>query len=286
MTNRILVPLDNSAISLEVARFAEEYALKHEKALDFLHVHAKRDPDAEQYFEDFVARQTIKVSHQVLHRYGKSSNIILKTAEQEQSSMIVMASHSHTLIGRLLLGSNTDYLLHHAPCPVLVYKKFTSSVQNRILVPVDYSTSSICVIHSAEEWAARENAELFFLHIRESQEPTNPLFGIDPGVETMMFDPNTNVHHAQIDQKLHETLTNELHQYLNDMKLNTPWKATVKYGIPYLLIVESQIEIQAKLVMMAAHSQSFAERMFLGGTTDYLAHHSGCPIYVFRAPPN
>ena len=37
-------------------------------------------------------------------------------------AMMMMAAHSHTAIGRMLMGSNTDYLVHHANSPMLIFK--------------------------------------------------------------------------------------------------------------------------------------------------------------------
>jgi len=37
-------------------------------------------------------------------------------------AMMMMAAHFHTAIGRMLMGSNTDYLVHHANCPMLIFK--------------------------------------------------------------------------------------------------------------------------------------------------------------------
>ena len=39
---------------------------------------------------------------------------------------LLMAAHSHTLAGRLLLGSNTDHLLHNGHCSMYIFKDYES----------------------------------------------------------------------------------------------------------------------------------------------------------------
>ena len=34
----------------------------------------------------------------------------------------MLAGHDHTVAGRIFLGSNTDYLLHHVDVPMYVFK--------------------------------------------------------------------------------------------------------------------------------------------------------------------
>lgn len=42
--------------------------------------------------------------------------------EQHRIRLLFIAAHKHSSLGRLLLGSNTDYLLHHLPSPMFIFK--------------------------------------------------------------------------------------------------------------------------------------------------------------------
>lgn len=50
---------------------------------------------------------------------GDPVNMILRAAEETHSDVIVMGTHGHTALARLLLGSVAEAVLHKAPCPVL-----------------------------------------------------------------------------------------------------------------------------------------------------------------------
>ena len=56
----------------------------------------------------------------VLH--GPASRVITDEAQRAGASLIVMGSHGRTGLKRLLMGSATERVLGHAPCPVLVVK--------------------------------------------------------------------------------------------------------------------------------------------------------------------
>jgi nucleotide-binding universal stress UspA family protein len=54
---------------------------------------------------------------------GAPAQEICRTAEAERSDLIVMATHGHTGLKHFLLGSVTENVVRHAPCPVLVVRE-------------------------------------------------------------------------------------------------------------------------------------------------------------------
>jgi len=50
---------------------------------------------------------------------GRPSGQIVKYAEDCGAEMIVMTTHGHSGVKHMLLGSTTEDVLRHAPCPVL-----------------------------------------------------------------------------------------------------------------------------------------------------------------------
>jgi nucleotide-binding universal stress UspA family protein len=59
---------------------------------------------------------------QGLVREGRAYQIIVELAREAGSSLIVLGSRGRTGLPRLLLGSVTERVIGHAPCPVLVVK--------------------------------------------------------------------------------------------------------------------------------------------------------------------
>lgn len=52
-------------------------------------------------------------------RDGDAAHEIVATAVEERADLIVMTTHRYSTVGKLFLGSVTDRVTKHAPCPVL-----------------------------------------------------------------------------------------------------------------------------------------------------------------------
>lgn len=53
---------------------------------------------------------------------GDPGDGIIAAAESEKADMIVVGSHGRSSVGRYLLGSVSDHVVHRAQCPVLVVR--------------------------------------------------------------------------------------------------------------------------------------------------------------------
>lgn len=53
---------------------------------------------------------------------GEPGSGILAVADAEGADLIIVGSHGRGTVGRYLLGSVSDYIVHHAACPVLVVR--------------------------------------------------------------------------------------------------------------------------------------------------------------------
>ena len=54
--------------------------------------------------------------------FGSPESRIVETAEQMGADLIIVGSHGYNRWERLLLGSVSDSVVHHAPCSVLVVR--------------------------------------------------------------------------------------------------------------------------------------------------------------------
>ena len=53
--------------------------------------------------------------------YGDPGPVICKIVSAETFDLVVIGSHGSGVLTRVLLGSVSDYVVHHASCPVLVF---------------------------------------------------------------------------------------------------------------------------------------------------------------------
>ena len=68
-----------------------------------------------------AAQLGIPASDRVAH--GDPGTVICQVAGEEAFDLIVLGSHGSGVIKRVLLGSVSHHVLHHAPCPVLVIRE-------------------------------------------------------------------------------------------------------------------------------------------------------------------
>ena len=53
---------------------------------------------------------------------GDPGDVIVEAAEAEHAHMVLVGSHGRGTVGRLLLGSVSEFVVRNAPCPVLVVR--------------------------------------------------------------------------------------------------------------------------------------------------------------------
>ncbi|EFJ37749.1 hypothetical protein SELMODRAFT_74840 [Selaginella moellendorffii] len=58
---------------------------------------------------------------------GEPGSWIVDEANRVRADMVLVGSHAYGLIKRTFLGSVSDYLAHHSPCPLVVVKSTSKS---------------------------------------------------------------------------------------------------------------------------------------------------------------
>ncbi len=69
---------------------------------------------------DFFGDKRVDISSDIL--FGSPDSRIVETAEEMHADLIVMGSHGYKSWERLLLGSISDSVVHHAHCSVLIVR--------------------------------------------------------------------------------------------------------------------------------------------------------------------
>ena len=140
MFKKILVPIDGSDRALLAAKYARILAEKFDSSVTLIHITqnpAYIMPDAmippllikdlESYgksmlekalgiFNDFDGRVN------TLLEYGHPGVRIVEITKEMDYSLIVMGRRGLNTVTGLLMGSVSNYVLHHAACPTLIIK--------------------------------------------------------------------------------------------------------------------------------------------------------------------
>ncbi len=134
MYKKILVPLDGSAVAEVALPHAIEMAKIFQAELillrvAFVHFLPGSDPvelesaavrESEAYLERVAQRLTAEgLQVHTVVRYGKAAEEIIDHAAENQVSVIVMATHGRSGVGRWLLGSTAEKVLRgdRGACP-------------------------------------------------------------------------------------------------------------------------------------------------------------------------
>ncbi len=70
--------------------------------------------------KNFLKLNPSQISTEAL--FGSPESRIVETAEEMKADIIIVGSHGYNSWERLLLGSVSDSVVHHAPCSVLVVR--------------------------------------------------------------------------------------------------------------------------------------------------------------------
>ena len=288
MKKQIVVPIDYSVISKGLIQLADEWAARMSAKLHFLHVNRppevsyypgrfeqvdqRNDSKELQLLENYLAPLHIKSEFDISHEYGTPYFKIVELVESVGADLVIMAAHSHTMLGRLFMGSNTDYVVHHVHCPIYVYRQLKPDIAKIVLVPLDFSEANKMVAEKAVAWAERTESEVHFVHVM------TPIDYSYYGAEA-----SWGMGKAELDVTEDQGL-DAMEKFLSPIQITVPEKRVILFGsTSYLRILEYQKEIRACMLMLAGHDHTVAGRIFLGSNTDYLLHHVDVPMYVYKS---
>lgn len=150
---RILVPLDGSALAEQALPLAIELAVGAQAELLLLHAvrpFGASAPGLRPLHRppptiDFPApghTQALQRLHGIIERWhphelamlpvvtsGEPAQAIVETATQEQADLIVMATHGYSGVRRWALGSVADKVLHAATTPLLLVRAHSNELE-------------------------------------------------------------------------------------------------------------------------------------------------------------
>lgn len=139
---RILVPYDFSSYSSKALNYALQFAEQFNAAVVVLHVvepmpivptdviAASPDTTGERIPAISSRMETLCREAAMPHRLSVRSLVItgtpyeriVETAKSQDADLIIIATHGYTGFKHFYMGSTTERVIRHAPCPVLVVR--------------------------------------------------------------------------------------------------------------------------------------------------------------------
>ena len=148
---KIVVPIDFSTCSMKGLNYAKALARKFDASIVLLHsVHLQYYVSSDEYArydlpllmqqEEKVAREQMRelvqktdwagVKVEPSLQIGHAGDQVCARAKEIGADLIITSTHGTTGLKHILVGSTAEYVVRHAPCPVLVVPTRDRSVLN------------------------------------------------------------------------------------------------------------------------------------------------------------
>jgi nucleotide-binding universal stress UspA family protein len=290
MYERLLVPLDGSSAAETILPYTEEIASKFGAEIILVSVseHAVEERDhlyrtylerttehVERQLEDWGAKEKVKLKYEVL--IGKPAGEILRYADENDVSIITMASWGRSGQGPWLLGNIAAKVLRATSKPVLLTRRSPETATlhkrrlvERILVPLDGSVTGEAAIPQAETLAQALGAELVLFHVVE------PFTGWI-GSEAFAMYPEKEEERSEAAVAYLDRVEKEL----QEKGLST--SSWVDLGTASGKILEYAEANAIDLIAMSTHGRSGIGRWVFGSVTDKVLHAGDTPVLVVQA---
>lgn len=199
---------------------------------------------------------------------GSPAGVINDLAEKEEVETIVVGSPHRGAIGRVVIGSVADGLLHGAPCEVLVapsgYAKEERGPFRTIAVAYDDTPEAKAALARAEAIARDCRATIVVYTVSAPVAVVPGAAGYTPAIPPEAGAIVTRTVKG-VDERLAAT-------------------GRALSGIPGPAIVEACEEAGADLLVAGSRGYGPVARVLLGSVSTQLAHKAPCPVLVVPRP--
>ncbi len=261
--------------------------------------------EAAQHHLDAVADELAQsgIQARTLVKPDAVAQTILDTADSERADLIVMTTRSQSGVGRFLMGSIADRVVHDTRLPVLLIRAKPASdwtnqdvapAYKRLLVPLDGSALSYVVLDEVRELALCADAEVLLLRVIPELNTwvvgevafglTNRLVDLDvvaPQAEGPVEPGDTLI--ARRAEHARETAQQSLDAAAADLKrAGVRVETLLQVGQPAETILEVAANCHADMIALTTHGRSGVTRFLMGGVARRIVEHADVPVLLVR----
>jgi len=207
---------------------------------------------------------------------GDPWRVIRDEAGSLPADLLVMGTHGRSGFEHLLLGSVTERVLRHAPCPVLTVGRAAAHPHpgpmfRRILCAADLTGASERTLEMALSLASENDARITLLHVVESL----PDEGGGPYLAVPEIEPLRRELVDRARTGLRQAVPEAARDFFDvDERVET--------GSAWRQVLRVAGEIDADLIVVGAHSGGAMGRMFFGSTSSHVVRGAACPVMVIQ----
>ena len=192
---------------------------------------------------------------------------IVRRAEEFQADLIVVGSHDRSALGRLMLGSVSQSVLHHAATSVRISR-----------TPPRQDSAPIRLV-AGEDGSADAEAALFALAARTWPTGTTVhlVTAVDQVVATLALGSRAGAQASDWVRQLNERSIAKLRA------VGLTVSPLVKHGDPRRILLDEAERLNADCIFVGACGLRGIERLFLGSVSTAIATRAHCSVEVVRS---
>lgn len=198
-------------------------------------------------------------------RVGSPDTEIVAQAEEVGAGLVVLGSRGLGAMRRALMGSVSDSVVRHAPCPALVVREYPLAFPTKILLATDGSEEAKLAASTAAELAASTDSELHVVTV-------------GPFLPTM-FAP-TEEEPGRLAREARRTLDEQAGMI--EASGGRVAQAHLRLGGAAEEIVALAEDVGAGLIAMGSRGRGGIRRALMGSVSERVVHHAHCAVMVIR----
>lgn len=206
------------------------------------------------------------VSYRTHAEIGQPVHRIHEVATEQKSDLIVIGSRGLSTWPAILLGSTSEGVARHAPCPVLVVRGEPRGFSH-LMIASDSSEGSVHAVRAGMEFAKAYSAEVSVLNVFQPHV-------VYPGVSNDSLD--SEVYAAQV----RDAIAHQVDPIAREAGIS--FRLCQEVGHPAEVLV-GFAEIQnADLIVVGSRGLGGFKGLLLGSVSARVLHHAHCSILVVR----
>ena len=234
---------------------------------------------AQKEFQEFFPESLYPNSRKEIVIGRSPAEEILKIARVEQCNLIVIGTHGYGFVARTLLGSVAQRVVRDSEIPVMVVRDVEHSQNKyqgyeRILVPTDFSDTSLKALDLGTRFANFLKADLDLIHVVDwpaitllsTVYPGYPLFSVK----------DTQPDNTRVEKTLNELLVRK--ELIGNIRTSS------LIGDPADEILLYAKKEKMDFIVMGTHGKKGLERVLLGSTTSAVIAKSTIPVLTISDP--
>jgi nucleotide-binding universal stress UspA family protein len=280
---KILLATDGSEEAELAAQTAADLADKTDSELHVVHVlvlppESLHDPFGTATREEFERRGRARLDELVRRleasrgavggahfRVGSPAAQIVAQAEDIGAGLVVLGSRGLGAMRRALIGSVSDSVVRHAPCPALVVRERPLAFPTKILLAADGSEEAKLAAAVAGALAGDTDSELHVVTV-------------GPFLPTVLA--STEEEPARMAREARRTLDEQV--ALIEAAGGGVAQAHLRLGGAAEEIVALAENVGADLIAMGSRGRGGIRRALMGSVSERVVHHAHCPVMIIR----